>query len=186
MTGVPLLLVDGHNLLFRACFGTPAQILSRDATGKRRVRGDARPLDTFTAEAIAGYLRYRHRQWPRTANPHLLVTRLTCNGLSPADPGTVKRWLKGVATPPGCASPAFSTRRSPPAATRSSSRPCSASPPRPAPATPTPPGTAPLTPDHHSPTAATTSAARGSGGARQPGQLVRHDNAVRASTPDHA
>jgi site-specific recombinase XerD len=64
-----------------------------------RVRGDARPLDTFTAEAIASYLRYRHRQWPRTANPHLLVTRLTCNGLSPADPGTVKRWLKGVATP---------------------------------------------------------------------------------------
>lgn len=34
-TGVPLLLVDGHNLLFRACFGTPAQILSRDETGKR-------------------------------------------------------------------------------------------------------------------------------------------------------
>jgi len=26
---------DGHNLLFRACFGTPAQILSRDETGKR-------------------------------------------------------------------------------------------------------------------------------------------------------
>jgi hypothetical protein len=27
MTGTPvsLLLVDGHNLLFRACFGTPAQ-----------------------------------------------------------------------------------------------------------------------------------------------------------------
>jgi DNA polymerase I len=35
MADVPLLLVDGHNLLFRACFGTPAQILSRDATGKR-------------------------------------------------------------------------------------------------------------------------------------------------------
>jgi hypothetical protein len=32
---VPLRLVDGHNLLFRACFGTPAQILSRDETGKR-------------------------------------------------------------------------------------------------------------------------------------------------------
>ena len=31
MTGVPLLLVDGHNLLFRACFGTPAQIMSRDS-----------------------------------------------------------------------------------------------------------------------------------------------------------
>ncbi len=67
--------------------------------GRLRVRGDARPLDTFTAQAIAGYLRYRHRRWPRTANPHLIVTRLTCNGLSPADPGTVKRWLKGAATP---------------------------------------------------------------------------------------
>src|SRR5579859_7352586 len=32
--GVPLLLVDGHNLLFRACFGTPAQILSRDPQDK--------------------------------------------------------------------------------------------------------------------------------------------------------
>jgi len=32
---VPLLLVDGHNLLFRACFGTPAQIMSRDPSGKR-------------------------------------------------------------------------------------------------------------------------------------------------------
>lgn len=30
-TGPPLLLIDGHNLLFRACFGTPAQIHSRDA-----------------------------------------------------------------------------------------------------------------------------------------------------------
>lgn len=30
MHDVPLLLVDGHNLLFRACFGTPAEISSRD------------------------------------------------------------------------------------------------------------------------------------------------------------
>ena len=37
MTGVPLLLVDGHNLLFRACFGTPAQILTRDETDKRDI-----------------------------------------------------------------------------------------------------------------------------------------------------
>jgi 5'-3' exonuclease len=35
MTGVPLLLVDGHNLLFRACFGTPAQIWSRHSLDKR-------------------------------------------------------------------------------------------------------------------------------------------------------
>jgi 5'-3' exonuclease len=37
MTGVPLLLVDGHNLLFRACFGTPAQIWSRDPDDKREL-----------------------------------------------------------------------------------------------------------------------------------------------------
>ena len=30
MTGVPLLLVDGHNLLFRAWYGFPARIWSRD------------------------------------------------------------------------------------------------------------------------------------------------------------
>ncbi|WP_045875814.1 5'-3' exonuclease H3TH domain-containing protein [Pseudofrankia sp. DC12] len=30
MSLVPLLLVDGHNLLYRACFATPAQIYSRD------------------------------------------------------------------------------------------------------------------------------------------------------------
>jgi DNA polymerase-1 len=37
MTGVPLLLVDGHNWLFRACFGTPAQIWSRDQHDKREL-----------------------------------------------------------------------------------------------------------------------------------------------------
>ncbi len=36
MTRPPLLLVDGHNLLFRACFGTPAEIYSRD-TPKRDI-----------------------------------------------------------------------------------------------------------------------------------------------------
>ena len=35
MRPVPLLIVDGHNLLFRACFGTPAQIWSRDPGDKR-------------------------------------------------------------------------------------------------------------------------------------------------------
>lgn len=35
MTGVPLLLVDGHNMLFRACFGTPAHIWSHDPRDKR-------------------------------------------------------------------------------------------------------------------------------------------------------
>src|SRR5258708_34486522 len=37
MSAVPLLLIDGHNLLFRACFGTPAQIWSRDQYDKREL-----------------------------------------------------------------------------------------------------------------------------------------------------
>jgi DNA polymerase-1 len=37
MPDTPLLLVDGHNLLFRACFGTPAQIWSRDEHDKREL-----------------------------------------------------------------------------------------------------------------------------------------------------
>ena len=37
MSAVPLLLIDGHNLLFRACFGTPAQIWSRDPRDKREL-----------------------------------------------------------------------------------------------------------------------------------------------------
>jgi DNA polymerase-1 len=32
MSPVPFLLVDGHNLLYRACFATPAEIYSRDPT----------------------------------------------------------------------------------------------------------------------------------------------------------
>jgi DNA polymerase I len=37
MPDIPLLLIDGHNLLFRACFGTPAQIWSRDTDDKRDI-----------------------------------------------------------------------------------------------------------------------------------------------------
>jgi DNA polymerase-1 len=37
MSAIPLLLCDGHNLLYRACFGTPAQIWSRDPDDKREL-----------------------------------------------------------------------------------------------------------------------------------------------------
>jgi hypothetical protein len=35
MPDIPLLLVDGHNLLFRSCFSVPAQIWSRDEDDRR-------------------------------------------------------------------------------------------------------------------------------------------------------
>ncbi|AVZ77099.1 hypothetical protein SLUN_38075 [Streptomyces lunaelactis] len=36
-----------------------------------------RPLDDYTAEAIADYVAYRHRRWPNSTNPHLLISRNT-------------------------------------------------------------------------------------------------------------
>jgi hypothetical protein len=62
-------------------------------------RGSTRPLDAFTASAIDGYLSWRRDTWPRTANPHLIITRTTAGSTSPVDPGTIKRWLKGITTP---------------------------------------------------------------------------------------
>ncbi|MDH6129258.1 hypothetical protein [Kitasatospora sp. GP82] len=39
--------------------------------------GFDRPLDDYTAEAIADYLAYRRRRWPNSTNPHLLTSRNT-------------------------------------------------------------------------------------------------------------
>ncbi|MCQ6246136.1 hypothetical protein [Streptomyces malaysiensis] len=36
-----------------------------------------RPLDEYTAAAITNYLDYRHRRWPNSTNPHLLISRNT-------------------------------------------------------------------------------------------------------------
>ncbi|WP_051860435.1 hypothetical protein [Streptomyces anulatus] len=49
-----------------------------DLPGRRLdPEGLNRPLDDYTAEAITEYLAYRHRQWPNSTNPHLLITRNT-------------------------------------------------------------------------------------------------------------
>jgi site-specific recombinase XerD len=65
------------------------------------VRSSTRPLEAFTAAAVSSYLSWRFDRWPRTANPHLLITRTTAGGASPVDPGTIRRWLKGTTTPAG-------------------------------------------------------------------------------------
>ncbi|MFJ6722918.1 hypothetical protein [Streptomyces sp. NPDC091259] len=36
-----------------------------------------RPLDDYTTEAISDYLAHRHRRWPNSTNPHLLISRNT-------------------------------------------------------------------------------------------------------------
>lgn len=43
------------------------------------IGGATRTMDPFTADAISGYLTYRHTSWPHTSNPHLLVTRRTAH-----------------------------------------------------------------------------------------------------------
>ena len=43
------------------------------------IGGATRTMDPFTADAIGQYLAYRHTRWPRTGNPHLLVTRRTAH-----------------------------------------------------------------------------------------------------------
>lgn len=43
------------------------------------IGGATRTMDPFTADAISGYLTHRHTRWPRTSNPHLLVTRRTAH-----------------------------------------------------------------------------------------------------------
>lgn len=71
-----------------------------DLPGRRlSARGTDRPLDPFTAQAVTDYLDHRRRRWPGTANPHLLITRITCHTLASAHPSTVNRWLKGVVQP---------------------------------------------------------------------------------------
>lgn len=43
-----------------------------------------RPLDDLTSRALTEWLDHRRRRWPNTANPHLLITQQTANGLGPA------------------------------------------------------------------------------------------------------
>ncbi|MFD9209483.1 hypothetical protein ACFVZM_24820 [Streptomyces sioyaensis] len=52
--------------------------------------GAHRPLDNLTHAAIARYLDYGYRRWPRTANPQLLITQQTAHNTA-----TVSRiWLR--------------------------------------------------------------------------------------------
>ncbi|MFY1632384.1 integrase [Solwaraspora sp. WMMB335] len=46
-----------------------------DLPGRRiTIAGHDRPLDELTHHALLDWLDYRHRRWPNTANPHLLVS----------------------------------------------------------------------------------------------------------------
>ncbi|MFC9626369.1 hypothetical protein ACFTXM_42620 [Streptomyces sp. NPDC056930] len=57
---------------------TRQQLLIRRPHGRHIVH-----LDDTTAALLHTWLRYRHRRWPRTANPHLLVTQQTASTTDP-------------------------------------------------------------------------------------------------------
>ncbi|MFE8910957.1 hypothetical protein [Streptomyces globisporus] len=67
-----------------------AQLLVRRPHGRHTVH-----LDEVTLQLLHTWLRYRHRRWPRTVNPHLFVTRQTVIHTGPASanyfPATFQR-----------------------------------------------------------------------------------------------
>jgi hypothetical protein len=67
----------------------PSQIcaLTLDAAGPGAdtllIGGRARPLDRLTADHLRAWLQARHKRWPATANPHLLINTSTAGGVKP-------------------------------------------------------------------------------------------------------
>lgn len=53
--------------------------------GNRRVSiaGVTRPLDELTHRLLTDWLTYRHRRWPHTANPHLIINKQTASTTRP-------------------------------------------------------------------------------------------------------
>jgi hypothetical protein len=53
--------------------------------GNRRltIAGVARPLDDLTHRLLRDWLSYRHRRWPHTANPHLIINKQTASSTRP-------------------------------------------------------------------------------------------------------
>ncbi|MEV6678547.1 hypothetical protein AB0N09_17060 [Streptomyces erythrochromogenes] len=50
---------------------------------KITLAGHTRPLDDLTHDLLINYLFFRHRTWPRTANRHLFLTRVTAHETGP-------------------------------------------------------------------------------------------------------
>ena len=55
-----------------------------DLTGRRiRIAGTTHRLTDFTYTSVVSWMEFRHRRWPHTGNPHLLVTAETVIGTAP-------------------------------------------------------------------------------------------------------
>jgi hypothetical protein len=84
-----------------------ARLLAADlnlAAGRLAVRRDDGRhhtvyLDELTSALAAGWMRERHRRWPRTANPHLLITRVTASDEN--QPPVAHTVIEAIFTPLG-------------------------------------------------------------------------------------
>lgn len=73
------------------------QLFDIDLPNRRlRIGATDRPLDEHTAAAIHDYLTYRRDRWPRTGNPHLLVTRRSAHGTDPVSSYWLISQLRGL------------------------------------------------------------------------------------------
>ncbi|MFI0937338.1 hypothetical protein [Streptomyces sp. NPDC021020] len=69
---------DLRNLTLSDVLLTRRQLLIRRPHGRHVVH-----LDDTTTALLHAWLRHRHRRWPRTANPHLLITQQTASTTDP-------------------------------------------------------------------------------------------------------
>jgi hypothetical protein len=84
-----------------------ARLLSADldlTAGRLAVRRDGDRyhtvyLDELTSALAAGWMSERHRRWPRTGNPHLLITRVTANDEN--QPPVAHTVIEAIFTPLG-------------------------------------------------------------------------------------
>jgi hypothetical protein len=77
---------------------TICALLLSDASpgsGRLLLGGRTRPLDDLTARLLRTWLQARHARWPRTANPHLLITTQTALSTGPASRTWVNSALRG-------------------------------------------------------------------------------------------
>ncbi|GAA2406097.1 hypothetical protein GCM10010191_12610 [Actinomadura vinacea] len=83
-----------------AARNTPIRALRLDDVdlGNRRITiaGRTRPIDDLTHRLLLDWLDHRRTRWPNTANPHLLVSVISSNGLDPVSHIWLERSLKGL------------------------------------------------------------------------------------------
>ncbi|GAB3147250.1 hypothetical protein GCM10027290_30250 [Micromonospora sonneratiae] len=60
------------------------------------IGGHDRPLDDLTHTALIGWLDYRRRRWPNTANPHLLISKESALRLGPVSHAWLSLILRGL------------------------------------------------------------------------------------------